>query len=202
MDEKIFCKQCGREATPGAPFCVQCGARLGGASTSAAAGTAAAPAMAASTGYAAAPAAGYGGFWIRFVAAVIDAVIVSVVIMPISMIVAGAMGAASILGDRNAQIGASIIGILVSIVLSFAGNWLYEALMESSTRQATLGKMILGMKVTDLAGNRISFARATGRHFAKYISGFILAIGYIMAGFTEKKQALHDMIAGTLVRRG
>jgi uncharacterized RDD family membrane protein YckC len=61
--------------------------------------------------------------------------------------------------------------------------------------------MALSMKVTDLQGNRISFARATGRHFAKYISAMILLIGYIMAGFTERKQALHDMIAGTLVRR-
>jgi uncharacterized RDD family membrane protein YckC len=61
--------------------------------------------------------------------------------------------------------------------------------------------MALGLKVIDLYGNRISFARATGRHFAKYISGVILGIGYIMAGFTERKQALHDMIAGTLVIR-
>jgi len=61
--------------------------------------------------------------------------------------------------------------------------------------------MALSMKVTDLQGNRISFARATGRHFAKYISAMILLIGYIMAGFTERKQALHDMITGTLVRR-
>ena len=73
--------------------------------------------------------------------------------------------------------------------------------MESSSLQATLGKMIFGMKVTDLNGNRISFARATGRHFAKYLSSMILFIGYIMAGFTERKQALHDMIAGTLVIR-
>ena len=73
--------------------------------------------------------------------------------------------------------------------------------MESSSLQATLGKMIFGMKVMDLNGNRISFARATGRHFAKYISSAILFVGYIMAGFTERKQALHDMLAGTLVIR-
>ena len=61
--------------------------------------------------------------------------------------------------------------------------------------------MALGLKVTDLQGKRISFARATGRHFAKLLSGMILLIGYIMAGLTERKQALHDMIAGTLVVR-
>ncbi|PYV64750.1 MAG: RDD family protein, partial [Acidobacteria bacterium] len=58
-----------------------------------------------------------------------------------------------------------------------------------------------GLKVTDLAGRRISFARASGRYFAKYLSSMTLLIGYIMAGFTERKQALHDMIAGTLVIR-
>jgi uncharacterized RDD family membrane protein YckC len=73
--------------------------------------------------------------------------------------------------------------------------------MESSSRQATVGKMTLGLKVTDLAGRRISFARASGRYFAKYVSSMTLLIGYIMAGFTERKQALHDIIAGTLVIR-
>ena len=73
--------------------------------------------------------------------------------------------------------------------------------MLSSSYQATFGKMIFGMKVTDLYGNRVSFARATGRHFAKWLSGMIFFIGYIMAGFTERKQGLHDMLAGTLVRR-
>jgi uncharacterized RDD family membrane protein YckC len=71
--------------------------------------------------------------------------------------------------------------------------------MESSSKQATLGKLALGIVVTDLNGNRISFGRATGRYFGKIVSGMIFAIGYIMAGFTEKKQALHDMIASCLV---
>jgi uncharacterized RDD family membrane protein YckC len=73
--------------------------------------------------------------------------------------------------------------------------------MESSSNQATLGKMAVGIKVTDEFGHRISFARTSGRHFAKYISALILMIGYIMAGITQKKQALHDTIAGTLVVR-
>ena len=71
--------------------------------------------------------------------------------------------------------------------------------MESSAKQATLGKLALAIKVTDLNGNRISFGRASGRYFAKIISGLIFCIGYIIAGFTEKKQALHDMIANCLV---
>jgi len=80
--------------------------------------------------------------------------------------------------------------------------WLYDALMTSSSKQGTLGKIVFRLKVVDLNGARISFARATGRFFAKILSGMILNIGYIMAGFTERKQALHDMIAGTFVLRG
>jgi len=76
---------------------------------------------------------------------------------------------------------------------------LYYALMESSEKQATVGKLAMGIKVTDMQGNRLSFGQATGRHFAKIISGLTLLIGYIMAGFTEKKQALHDIIVNCLV---
>jgi len=67
--------------------------------------------------------------------------------------------------------------------------------------QATLGKRIVGLKVTDLAGNRIGFGRATGRHFAKMLSSMIMNIGYIMVAFTDRKQGLHDMLAGTLVMK-
>jgi len=98
-------------------------------------------------------------------------------------------------------VGVRLVILIIRGVFSALVSWIYEAALESSSYQATLGKMALGLKVTDLAGNRISFARATGRHFAKYVSGMIFFIGYIMAGFTERKQALHDMIAGTLVRR-
>jgi uncharacterized RDD family membrane protein YckC len=80
--------------------------------------------------------------------------------------------------------------------------WIYNASMESSIHQGTLGKMALGLIVTDSQGRPIGFGHATGRYFAKIITGLIpLGIGYAMAGFTEKKQALHDMIAGCLVLR-
>ncbi|MFZ0796507.1 MAG: RDD family protein [Terriglobales bacterium] len=98
--------------------------------------------------------------------------------------------------------GLALLGGGVTLILVLFGSWLYEAFMESSSYQATLGKMIFGMKVTDLNGNRISFERATGRHFAKWLSGLVLCVGYIMVGLTERKQGLHDLLAGTLVRRG
>jgi uncharacterized RDD family membrane protein YckC len=146
----------------------------------------------------------YAGFWRRFFAYVIDALLFSVVFFAIGgyfglvdLEFTGTLGSDTAQYSRSADAsdGSQYIFQIVGIVVA----WLYWALLESSARQATLGKMALGIKVTDLDGNRISFARATGRYFAKYISGVILMIGYIMAAFTAKKQALHDIIASTLV---
>ncbi len=138
-------------------------------------------------------------------AAIIDAILVRVVVHPVAAIFGIGGLAASGLGLGHglgvASLPLLIFGGGVLAALTIGASWLYEALMESSSYQATLGKMIFGMKVTDLYGNRISFGRATGRHFAKWLSGMILCIGYIMVGFTERKQGLHDMLAGTLVRR-
>jgi len=85
--------------------------------------------------------------------------------------------------------------------ISFIMGWMYFAGMESSPLRGTIGKWALGIYVTDTDGNRISFAQGTGRYFAKIISGIILCVGYMMAGFTERKQALHDMMASCLVCR-
>jgi uncharacterized RDD family membrane protein YckC len=90
--------------------------------------------------------------------------------------------------------------LTVSFAAIFVLGWLYYASMESSAYQGTLGKMALGLIVTDMQGRRISFGRASGRFFAKLLTGLIpFFVGYIMAGFTEKKQALHDIIASCLV---
>jgi uncharacterized RDD family membrane protein YckC len=149
-----------------------------------------------------APMAGvrYGGFWIRVVAAIIDAIILRVVVAPVGIIF-GSLGLAGGMMTGVPHMGLHLLGGGVTALLLIFGSWLYEAFMESSSYQATLGKMIFGMKVTDLYGNRISFERATGRHFAKWLSAVILFIGYIMVGLTERKQGLHDLLAGTLVRR-
>jgi len=100
-----------------------------------------------------------------------------------------------------------VIGGFLVLIFTLAGlgilaQWLYFAYLESGEKQATWGKQAMNIYVTDLAGNRLSFGRASLRYFGKIISGLIpLFIGYIMAGFTERKQALHDMIASTLVLR-
>jgi len=85
------------------------------------------------------------------------------------------------------------------LVASIVVPWLYTAIQECSNRQATLGKRLLGIQITDLTGRRISFARASGRFFARLLPTF--GIGYLMMLFTSKKQALHDLIAGCLVIR-
>lgn len=84
-------------------------------------------------------------------------------------------------------------------ILSIIIVWLYYTLMESSSKQATLGKMALGLVVTDMEGKRISLLRATGRHFGKMVSFMTMMVGFILAGITPRKQALHDIIAGCLV---
>jgi len=189
-DQIVFCNQCGSQNAAGATFCSKCGGSLGGVSQ---------PLVAAPARPLAVPVR-YGGFWIRFVAAIIDAILVQVVVVPFGALLGGMIGVAGVAASMPGE-GTRLVTVIVGAALGFLAAWIYEAAMESSSLQATLGKMIFGMKVTDLNGNRISFARATGRHFAKYLSSMILFIGYIMAGFTERKQALHDMIAGTLVIR-
>lgn len=132
-------------------------------------------------------------------------VIDGLVLSPILVIIfasSGVFGIISGAGDRDtAGLGAALfaIGILAGLVVYLAGNWMYHTMMESSRHQATLGKMALGIKVTDLNGNRISFSRANGRFFGKWLSSAIMNIGYLMAAFTEKKQALHDILASCLV---
>ena len=95
--------------------------------------------------------------------------------------------------------GASEAGGHLSNAAGLIVGWLYYALMECASRQGTVGKMALGIKVTDLYGRPITFARATGRYFGKFISAIIFLVGYLMVALSPKKQGLHDMIAGCLV---
>ena len=134
----------------------------------------------------------YAGFGTRFTAAFVDGIITGILGAVVGGIL-GAIGGAAGLGGEAIGGLAQILGVLI--------GWLYSALQESSEAQATIGKKMMHIRVTDLDGNRISFGRASGRHFGKILSACILLIGYIMAAFTEKKQALHDIMAGTLVVR-
>ncbi|HWV91840.1 MAG TPA: RDD family protein [Burkholderiales bacterium] len=126
----------------------------------------------------------YGGFWIRFLAYLVDSLIVTV----------GFVGIMLLLGAMGLELaGAEIIFLVLSI--------LYWALMQSSPRQATLGKELCGLKVGGPNGERMSLPRALGREAAKIISSLTLLIGFIIAAFTRNKQALHDFVASTYVVR-
>ena len=149
----------------------------------------------------------YAGFWLRFVAWIIDIIILAIPDSIIKSLLGAseAMKNVFVTDGRTFHLELSNLDsrpLFSYFLFSTALTWLYYSLMESSPKQATLGKMVLKLKVTDMDGRRISFGRATGRHFAKIISGLILLVGYMMAGWTEKKQALHDMIANTLVVKG
>ncbi len=129
----------------------------------------------------------YAGFGSRLVAYGID-ILITVVVSVI-------LGAVVLSADSSADPDLLTRGI------GFLVTWFYFAGFESSKRQATPGKQLMGLKVTDasMGYDRIGFRKASGRHFGKIISGALLLLGFIMAAFTERKQALHDKMAGCLV---
>ena len=140
----------------------------------------------------------YAGFWLRFAAYLIDSILLGLIFFPLGLGLGLIMGATG--NNQNPELMLGLNGGLnmVSLVVT----WLYSSLLESSSWQGTVGKKLIGLRVTDLDGRRISFGRATGRHFGKILSGLICLVGFIMAAFTEKHQALHDQLAGTLVLTG
>jgi len=152
---------------------------------------------------------GYAVLWKRAVAFLIDAVVVvsiySAVIYLVNTLLRLPVEYSFILErglslKMTRYVEENFIGIVLLYSLSkLAVLFPYFALMESSRWMGTVGKQAVRIKVTDLAGRRISFGRATGRFFAKILSGQILLIGYLIAAFTRKRQTLHDLLAGTVV---
>lgn len=161
------------------------------------------------------PVVAYAGFWLRFVAHILDGLIIGLPVVIVVLIIVLSSGFGALVhGIPNPSeppdpdavataLGAGFfVGIGFIILLAFIGSWLYYALFESSSWQATPGKKVLNIFVTDINGAPVTFGRASGRYFAKFITQLIpLGIGYMLAGLTERKQALHDMIASTLVLR-
>jgi uncharacterized RDD family membrane protein YckC len=157
----------------------------------------------------AAPGFYYAGFWLRFVAWLIDRVILGFIFAVLVVILALATGFGALLHDMPSNptpdyffTGAMVVFVLGLIFGILALTWIYYAWMESSRYQGTFGKMALNLIVTDMQCQPISFGRASGRFFSRIITNLIpLFIGYFMIAFTAKKQALHDMIASCLVLR-
>lgn len=141
------------------------------------------------------------GFWRRVAAWLTDTILLSVglvVLLFVGLIFAGISLAASGQDVTNDN----VLGVLVALLLiEFVLAWLYYAGLESSAWQGTVGKRLMRLAVTDLYGRRIGFGTATGRYFGKIVSGLPLFVGYLMIAFSERKQSLHDLMAGTLVVR-
>ena len=129
---------------------------------------------------------GYANFFIRLGAFIIDGVILTGLMMPVYFLTYAAQ-------RRGGNIGP------LAVLIYLGASWLYFALQESSQAQATIGKRICAIKVTDFAGKRLTFGNATGRYFAKCLSALIYGIGFIVALFTQKNQAMHDKMADTYV---
>lgn len=167
----MYCSNCGNLIEGNQAFCGRCGASV---------------------------AAGheYAGYWRRYGALMLDYLLIYIVfLVGLFVVMIGVIGA-----SVNSN-GGSATGLLFLLYFPvfFVLAILYFALMESSRTQGSLGKMAVGMKVVDMEGNRISFGKAIVRQIGKIISVLIIGIGFFMCGFTEKRQGLHDMIAGTLV---
>lgn len=137
----------------------------------------------------------YAGFWKRVAAYLIDYVLVMVCNYLIAFFIGFA--AAKLLNLQTDDVPHAVALAALLIVLGFV--LVYYVYAESSPWQATVGKRIMGIKVTDEHGRRISFWRSLGRRAAMAISSFTFLIGYMMCGWTARKQCLHDKIAGCLV---
>jgi uncharacterized RDD family membrane protein YckC len=174
------CPMCGEEVDVRAARCPACGEQFGRRSV-------------ADRGARFRPV--YAGFWLRFVAALIDGLILAI---PVGIVVfVGVMlGVLADWAGGLELVPGEVWGILLHILI-----WPYYAVMESSRFQATFGKLAIGIIVTDIEGERVTFARASGRHFSKLISDTCCMLGYITAGFDDRKQAWHDSIASCLVIR-
>jgi uncharacterized RDD family membrane protein YckC len=204
----MYCSKCGTTIADGAAFCGSCGQSTGAvavAQVPVAVQPPPPPAAAAATGVL------YAGFWLRVVAAIIDNL---VLVIPVGFLYVFVFASAIPMllrgGGGNPMAAMMLIGprILLMIFAAIVVRWLYWATMESSEWQATLGKKALGLYVTDMEGRRTTFGRTSGRFFAGRGLGVVTPLGglyyfisCIMVGFTEKKQALHDMIANCLVLR-
>jgi uncharacterized RDD family membrane protein YckC len=181
------CVHCGEELRSGAAFCGNCGESTGRPSP--------------------AERAAYGGFWRRFVSLLVDVLVIDI---PIGILIAIAVLHGYRFGFHyhpHAHAGQSQItppSARHQALLQLAGSippWLYSAFFMSSGWQGTPGQRLLGLRVTRVDGERISFARASGRYFASVLSAYLIGIGYLMMLWSERNQTLHDRLAGTVVVR-
>ena len=182
----MYCSQCGTKNTEDAKFCVGCGNQL-------------AQLIKPDTDVrdAAFISQTFAGFWFRTLAAIVDYLLCQIAAVLLVFPLGFALGA-SMAGESTPseiETAAEAMGFAVGFLI----NWLWFTLAESSHWQATIGKKMVGLKVTDENGERISFGKANARYWSKILSALVFFVGFLMVAFTGKKQGLHDKIAATLV---
>lgn len=192
------CSNCGNPLFPDGQFCLFCGDVL--QDTPAKVVAAVRKPTESIAGLPAPPQVQYAGFWLRAWAGLIDlffealtAMLVIVIVDVIMKILSPQLGLSPITAHY-------VTGIAFIFVLA-VGGWLYSAFAESSSWRATVGKRILGLQVTTSSGGKLSFGQATVRHFMKFLSLFTAAVGFMMAGWTKRRQALHDIPSDCVVIR-
>ncbi|WP_081621794.1 RDD family protein [Thioalkalivibrio sp. ALE11] len=200
----VFCTQCGTKAEEDSRYCGACGAKLPVAETVAPGSTAVSRGTPKPDAHRPqedddADRFQHAGFWYRFLAWIIDYLILFVgalfIVFPIGFIYGWTMSGSAPPAQIESE--AEVIGNIIGIMIW----WLYWTLFESSDWQGTPGKRMLGLRVTDEEGRPIGFGRANARYWSKILSTIMLFIGFLMIAFTRRKQGLHDIIAATLVLR-
>jgi uncharacterized RDD family membrane protein YckC len=214
----MICTRCATAMDNDADFCAACGTQvirvrqgpsIGWNPESSASASEAKAESADDKAFATAKSPIYAGFWLRAMAYVIDLLLIALLSMPVLAFLTPLAGSRwedysklssqEMFNLQNPAVWPFMAIVMPAVV--FCG-WLYYALCESSSWQATPGKKLLGLRVSDLEGRPITFGRASGRFLGRIVTGFVpFGIGYLLAGFTARKQALHDIIAGCLVLR-
>jgi len=194
----VYCTRCGTWTPDEGPTCARCGEPIAAARpvTASAAAVAAVAAPAATFAASLETVPRYGGFWRRFWATVVD----SLVLFFPDAILRVSFGLPTIFSLRAAR-DDEMAALLTVLSISTALGWLYGAGLESSAAQGTLGQQLMNLRVCDTNLRRVTFARATARHFGQVFSTLLCGIGYLFNLWTTRRQALHDMLAGCVLVR-
>jgi uncharacterized RDD family membrane protein YckC len=198
--QHVVCSSCGNPMLPDGRFCLFCGDVLtetlekGPAIVSP-------PSPNAESGAASQGSPEYAGFWLRVWAGAIDVCIEAIGALLLSAMVYFAMRWFIDPSYGLTAATASYVSGITAVFFLSVGAWLYAAFSESSKWRATLGKRMMGLQVVTAQGDQLNFGQASVRHFMKFLSLFTAGVGFIMAGWTKRRQALHDMPTDCLVIR-
>lgn len=182
----MFCAKCGTRVAPEAVQCTLCGTLLPGHDASE---------LRTPDSMLVLEPVRYGGFWRRFVALLLDTLVLYFPAATIRVLLG--LPAVNLFNTINVDSSATMLASSLELFI----DWFYAVLFVTSPARATLGMMVMDLQLTGLAGERVSFARATGRYFAQFLTIATVGIGYVIQPFTSRRQTLHDMLSSTVVVR-